>query len=55
VGGDGALQVLDAGLRQAQVTHLALVNQFGQRADGLLDRDGRVDPVQVIQVEVLDT
>jgi len=25
VGGDGALQVLDAGLGQTQVTHLALV------------------------------
>ena len=33
------------------MTHLAGRDQFGHRADGLLDRHGWVAPVQVVQVD----
>jgi hypothetical protein len=43
------------GLGQADVKHLALGDQLGQRADGLLDGRVRVDPVLVVQVDVVRT
>jgi hypothetical protein len=42
-----------AGLGQADVADLALGDQLGQRADGVLDRRVRVDAVLVVQVDVV--
>ena len=42
------------GLRQAEVADLAGRDQLGHRADGLLDRHGLVDPVLVVEVDVVD-
>ena len=42
-----------AGLGQADVADLALGDQLGQRADGVLDRRAGIDPVLVIQVDVV--
>ena len=44
----GAPDRLRAGLRQAQVPNLARLHQLGQRADRLLDRHRRVDPMLII-------
>ena len=41
------------GLGQAEVADLALGDELGQRADGLLDRRARVDAVLVVQVDVV--
>ena len=40
------------GFGQAEVQHLALGDQLGDRGGGLLDRGVRVDPVLVVQVDV---
>jgi hypothetical protein len=45
---------LDAGLREAEVPHLALPDQLLDRAGDVLDRDIRVDAVVVEQVDRLD-
>jgi hypothetical protein len=45
---------VDPGLRQSDVADLALAPQLGQSADGVLDRGIRVDPVLVVQVDVVD-
>jgi hypothetical protein len=45
VDGVGAADRAGAGLGQADVADLALGDQFGQGAGGLLDRRARVDPV----------
>ena len=42
------------GLRQPEVAHLAGLDQLGHGADGLLDRDGLVDAVLVVEVDVVD-
>ena len=42
-----------AGLGQADVPDLALGDQLGQGADGVLDGRVRVDPVLVVQVDVV--
>ena len=42
-----------AGLGQADVADLALGDQLGQGADGVLDGGLRVDPVLVVQVDVV--
>ena len=41
-------------LGEAEVAHLAGRDQLGHRADGLLDRDGLVDAVLVVEVDVVD-
>src|SRR5207249_5878383 len=41
-------------LGEAEVTHLAGAHQLCHRADSLLDRHARVDPVLVVEVDVLD-
>jgi hypothetical protein len=41
------------GLRQAQVADLALMHEISECPDRVLDRNPRVDPVQVEQVDVL--
>ena len=43
----------DAGLGQSDVADLALGHQLGHSADGVLDRSVRVDPVLVVQVDVV--
>ena len=53
VHGVGAADRVGAGLGQADVADLALGDQLGQRADGVLDRGVRVDPVLVVQVDVV--
>ena len=53
VDGVGAADRLGAGLGQADVPDLALGDQLGQRADGLLDRRVRVDPVLVVEVDAV--
>ncbi len=54
VHGVGAADRVRAGLGQADVADLAFGDQVGQRADGLLDGGIRVDPVLVVQVDVVD-
>ena len=46
--------VVGRGLGQAEVADLAGRDQLGHRADGLLDRDGLVDAVLVVEVDVVD-
>src|SRR5206468_6605260 len=41
-------------LGDAEKAHLPRADQFAQRAPGLLDRHIRVDPVLVIEVDVVD-
>jgi hypothetical protein len=41
------------GLRQPDVADLALDDQLRQGADGLLDGRVRVDPVLVVQIDVV--
>ena len=41
-------------LRQPEEADLAGVDQLGHRADGLLDRHPGVDPVLVVEVDVVD-
>ena len=55
VHGMGAAQQAAADLGQAQVADLALGHQLGHRADRLLDLGGLRRPVQVVQVDHLDT
>ena len=45
--------VSDPGLGQADVADLALGHEFGQGADGVLDGRVRVDPVLVVEVDVV--
>ena len=49
----GAADRVRAGLGQADVQDLALGDQLGQRADGLLDGRVRVDPVLVVEIDVI--
>ena len=51
--GVGAADGVGAGFGQAEVQHLALGDQLGDRARGLLDRRARVDAVLVVQVDVV--
>ena len=53
--GTRPLDGLGARLGQAEIAHLAGLDQLGHRADGVLDRDIGVDPVLVIEVDVVDT
>ncbi len=58
-GGDGMHRVgpaegVDAGLRQAEEAHLALLDQPFHGADGVLDRHRRIDPVLVVEIDGLD-
>ncbi len=50
----GAADGVGAGLAKAEVAHLALFHQPRHGADGVLDRHGRVDAVDVIKVDDLD-
>ena len=54
VHGVRAADRLGAGLGEADVADLALLHQFGHRADGLLDRRVGVDAVLVVEVDVVD-
>jgi hypothetical protein len=49
----GASDRLRAGLGQADVQHLALGHQLGERADGLLDRRVGIDAVLVVEVDTV--
>jgi hypothetical protein len=53
VDGVGAADRGGTGLGQADVADLALGDQPGQGAGGLLDERARVDPVLVVQVDVV--
>jgi hypothetical protein len=53
VHGVGASDRLGSGLGQADVPDLALGYQLGQRADSVLDRSVRVDPVLVVEVDAV--
>jgi hypothetical protein len=55
VHGVGAADRGGAGFGQADVADLALGHQLSQSAGGVLDRGVRVDPVLVVQVDVVDT
>jgi hypothetical protein len=48
------MSAADALKPQAEKSHLALLDKARHRADGLLDRHGRVDPVLVIEIDDLD-
>jgi hypothetical protein len=41
------------GLGQADVADLALGDQLGQRADGILDRGFRIDAVLIVEIDVV--
>ena len=41
--------------RQADLAHLAATHEVGQRADAVLDRHLRIEPVQVVQIDALGT
>ena len=49
----GAPHRRDGGFRETEVADLPGPDQLRHRADGLLDRDGEVDPVLVIEVHIL--
>ena len=51
VDGDGGAQLVGRHLREAEMAHLARRDEFGHRADGLLDRHGQVAPVHVVEVD----
>ena len=51
--GVGAADGVHTGLGQPDVANLALGHQLGHSADGVLDRSVRVDPVLVVQVDVV--
>ena len=53
VNGVRAADGVRAGLGEAEGADLALGDQLADRADGLLDRGVRVDPVLVVQVDVV--
>ena len=55
VDGVGAADRGGAGLGQADVQDLALGDQLGQGADGVLDGRVRVDPVLVVEVDAVGT
>ena len=42
------------GLADPNMTHLALAHEVTHRADRVLDRHGRVDPVDVVEVDDFD-
>ncbi|MGX1269837.1 hypothetical protein RKD18_003031 [Streptomyces phaeoluteigriseus] len=54
-GGGGPADRLGADLAEADVPDVSLLDEFGDRADGLLDGDGRVEPGDAVDVDVLDT
>ena len=54
VHGVRAADRLRRGLREPEVADLALLDQLLHRADRLLDRDGLVDAVLVVEVDVVD-
>src|SRR5713101_8479454 len=51
----GPANCLRSGLRQSQEANLAGPDLFGHGADGLLDRDERVDAVLVVEINVVHT
>jgi hypothetical protein len=50
----GSAHRLGRGLGQAEVLDLALLDELGHRADGLLDRHRVVDAVLVVEVDEVD-
>src|SRR5208282_580501 len=55
VGGVGAPNRLGSGFRNAQKAYLALAHQSTHRADRVLDRHGRIDPMNVVEVDTFGT
>src|SRR5260370_37297904 len=53
--GVGAPDALRPGLAQPQMPDLTLFDEPGHRADGVLDRHCRIDPVLVIEIDDIDT
>src|SRR5699024_3399262 len=51
----GAANSVRACFGNAEIPHLALGDEFGQCAERLLDRHVRIDPMLVVQVDVVDT
>ena len=51
----GPLDGFGTCLRQAQVTHLALLNQAFHGPHSVLDGHGRIDPVQGVQIDDIHT
>src|SRR3712207_7002624 len=51
VDGGGPPDRRGAGLRQPEVADLPLLHQFGHGAHGVLDRDRRIHPVLVVEVD----
>src|SRR5205085_762992 len=41
-------------LRQTEIADLPLLDQIGHRADGLFDRDGAIDAMLVVEIDMLD-
>ena len=50
----GAAQRRRRRFREADVAHLPLPHQLGQRADGVFDRDLGIHAVLVVQIDVID-
>ncbi len=42
-----------SGLGEAEKTHLAGRDQVRHRTDGVLDRDGGIDPMLVVHIDVV--
>ena len=51
----GASQCLSTRLGDSDETYFPGVDQFGHRADRVLDRNGRVDAVQIKQIDMIGT
>jgi hypothetical protein len=52
--GGSSLESRDVDLGEAECPHLARRHETGHRADRLLDRHLRIDPVKVVEVDRLD-
>ena len=49
----GAAQLLSARFAQTDLPHQPALDELGHRPDGLLDRDGGIHAVQVVEVDVV--
>ena len=50
-----APDALRSSLREPQESDFAVAHEIGHRANGVLDGHGRIDPVQIVQVDGLDS
>jgi hypothetical protein len=48
-------QLGGVGLRESQIADLALGDQVGDRAHGVFDRNRRVEPARLVQVDDVDS